>query len=85
MGNASDAHYPVVIINYVHDTVIAGADTPEVLVTTQLLAVGRSWIDSQTINPRDQAREELIVQALQLLPRGRLSVESVSHHAGARA
>ena len=60
-----------------HDTVIADADTPEILVATQFLAAERSWIDAQTINSRHHVREELITQALQLLPCGRLDIESV--------
>lgn len=85
MGNASDAHCPVVIIDHIHDTVIADVGTPEILVTMQLLAAGRSWIDGQTFDPRDQAREELITQVLQLLLRRRLDIESVFSHASARA
>ena len=60
MGNAGDARRLMLIIDNVHNTVIADADTPEILVTAQFLAAERSWIDDQTINSRHQVREELI-------------------------
>ncbi|CBE67678.1 protein of unknown function [Candidatus Methylomirabilis oxygeniifera] len=85
MGNPGDAHRLMVIIDNVHDTVIADADTPEILVTAQFLVAERSWINDQTINPRYQVCKELIAQALQLLPCGRLDIQSVSSHAGDRA
>ena len=85
VGNAGDAYLLAVVINHVHNAIIADADAPEILVTVQFPAAGRSWICGQTIYLRCQSRDEAIAQALQLLLGGRLHIEGVSRHVGVRA
>lgn len=80
-----DAHPLAVVINDVHDAKIADADAPEVLVTVQFPAIGRAWIRGQIIELRNQPRDEAVAQVLDLLPGGRLDVESISSQACARA
>ena len=83
--DAGDAHHFAVVIDDVHDAVIPDADAPEILLTVQFPAAGRFWIGGQAIDLRRQTRDEAVAQVLQLLPGGRLDVEGVSSHAGARA
>ena len=69
MGHAGDTHHLAVVVNDVHDAVIADADAPEILVYSQLLAAGRSWIGGE---------------ALDLPPGGWLDFEGVSSQADDR-
>ena len=85
VGDAGDAHYFAIVIDDVHDTVLPDADAPEVLVTAQFPAAGRSWVGGQAIDLRCQPRDKAVAQVLQLLPGGRLYIEDVSSHADARA
>ena len=85
MGDASDADHLAVVIDDVHDTEIADADAPEILVTPQLPAAGRSWMGGQAINFGCQPRDQIVAQVLQLLAGGRLDFEGLSSHADARA
>lgn len=85
MSDAGDAHHLAVVIDGVHDAVIPDADAPEILVTAQFPAAGRSWIGGQSFDLRDQPRYESVTQVLQLLPGGRFDVNGIFSHAAARA
>ena len=85
VGDASDAQPLAVVIDDVHDAVITDANAPEIFVTVQFPAAGRSRIGGQAIDLRCQPRDEMVAQVLQLLPGGPLDFKGVSSHAGARA
>ena len=85
VGYAGDVYNLAGIVNSIHDSVIAYANPPEVLVSEQLFAAEWSGIGGQAFNFRCYPRNETIAQTLQLFPRRRFDLKRVFSHADARA
>ncbi len=85
MGDASDGHNPMVVINNVHDAIIADPQSPEIFVSTQFFAPQWSWLGRQTLNPRYQTCKEIVTEILQFFTGRRLDEQSVFTHASGRA
>jgi hypothetical protein len=77
VGDTGNAHHLAVVIDDVRNAEISDADAPEILVTPQLPAAGRSWIRGQAINLGCQPCDEVVAQVFQFLPRGWLDVEGI--------
>jgi hypothetical protein len=68
VSDAGDGHHCDLVVDHINDAIIPDADAPEILVTVEFPATGRSRIGGQAIDLRRQPRDEGVAQILQFLP-----------------
>ena len=85
MGRAGDTNHIAVVVNDVNDAVVPGANAPEILVCSQLLAAERSWLGGEALDLRHQSRSKVVAQVLDLPSGGWFDFEGASSQADGRA